>query len=37
MDEMSRDHYLWLSGEAGKMLRREKPLRLTVPNYKYQL
>ncbi|MBM3414534.1 MAG: xylosidase [Bacteroidetes bacterium] len=31
MDGMPSDHYLWLTGEAGKMLRKEKPLSLTIP------
>ena len=31
MDGLPSDHYLKLTGEAGKMLRKEKPLSLTVP------
>ncbi len=30
-DGMPSDHYLWLSGEAARMLRNEKPLSLTLP------
>lgn len=33
MDGMPSDHYLWLTGEAGKMLRKERPLSLTVPKH----
>ncbi len=31
MDGMPSDHYLWLSGEAAKMLRKEKPLTFRMP------
>lgn len=31
MDGMPSDHYLWLTGEAAKMLRNEKPLTLKMP------
>ncbi|MBT1708602.1 xylosidase [Fulvivirgaceae bacterium PWU5] len=34
MDHKPSDHYLWLTGEAAKMLRREKPLALTLPERK---
>ena len=30
-DGMPSDHYLWLSGEAARMLRKEKPLSLSLP------
>ncbi len=30
-DGMPSDHYLWLSGEAARMLRNEKPLSLSMP------
>lgn len=30
-DGMPSDHYLWLSGEAARMLRAEKPLSLSMP------
>lgn len=29
--EVECDHYLWLAGEAGKMLRQEKPLQKKLP------
>ena len=31
MDGKPSDQYLWLTGEAAKMLRKEKPLTLTMP------
>ncbi|WP_316827007.1 glycoside hydrolase family 71/99-like protein [Pedobacter miscanthi] len=31
MDGMPSDHYLWLTGEAAKMLRAEKPLTVKMP------
>jgi hypothetical protein len=31
MDGKPSDHYLWLTGEAAKMLRNEKPLSYTLP------
>jgi hypothetical protein len=31
MDGKSSDHYLWLTGEAGKRLRKEKPLEMKMP------
>jgi len=34
MDGRPSDWYLWLTGEAAKMLRREKPLSLTLPERK---
>lgn len=34
MDGKPSDTYLWLTGEAGKMLRKEKPLSLKLPERK---
>jgi hypothetical protein len=31
LDGEPTDHYLWLTGEAAKMLRKEKPLTLSMP------
>jgi hypothetical protein len=31
MDGKPSDHYLWLTGEASKMLKKEKPISLTIP------
>ena len=31
MDGKPSDHYLWLTGEAARMLRKEIPLTLKVP------
>jgi len=31
MDGMPSDHYLWLTGEASKMLKRKKPLSISMP------
>lgn len=34
MDNQPTDHYLWLTGEAARMLRGEKPLQQTLPQRK---
>jgi len=34
MDNMPSDHYLWLTGEAAKMLRKEKPVNYKMPERK---
>ncbi len=34
MDGKPSDHYLWLTGEAGLMLKKQKPLLLTMPERK---
>jgi len=33
MDGKPSDYYLILTGEAGKMLRKEKPLTFTIPKF----
>lgn len=30
-NDLPSDHYLWLAGEAAKMLKKEKPLQQTIP------
>lgn len=34
MDGKPSDHYLWLTGEAARMLRKEIPLTLKLPERK---
>jgi hypothetical protein len=34
MDGLPSDHYLWLTGEASKMLKKEKPLNFKLPERK---
>jgi hypothetical protein len=31
LDGKPSDHYLWLTGEAARMLRSEKPLSMKMP------